>query len=376
MTNLINKAVEIKKEVSIKNDTSKEKIKGVEKVEFSPNETSIKTWAMVQEVAKGEIQANGKMANIFKNFMQLYEDEQMDISNYFEKTANDKSLISMFFDVHNERKTLISKDFAVFTDKVLIPSLHQNLDNFVDNFEYEYKALIQVAPVVMFGLANRQYIDLEKMIFKAENPKIPNQVILDWAIFRTDHLENSVEDKREKAFLENLNKKLFLQAEMGKPYYAFFRGNKGLIEIAKAYFTPLKNHADNVISAEVSPFTSELRKITHEKTGALGRNLVLTKVSENEPTSSPVHKRQNNEVDACFDTIDLSINLIANTQSKYAQAKLLEIYQLVIAKLTSDNFNLQFPKVKLHKVEFNPRVKNTPIDVLNGGDLIKYVSNL
>jgi hypothetical protein len=376
MTNLINKAVEVKKEVSIKNDTSKEKIKGVEKVEFSPNETSIKTWAMVQEVAKGEIQANGKMANIFKNFMQLYEDEQMDISNYFEKTANDKSLISMFFDVHNERKTLISKDFAVFTDKVLIPSLHQNLDNFVDNFEYEYKALIQVAPVVMFGLANRQYIDLEKMIFKAENPKIPNQVILDWAIFRTDHLENSVADKREKAFLENLNKKLFLQAEMGKPYYAFFRGNKGLIEIAKAYFTPLKNHADNVISAEVSPFTSELRKITHEKTGALGRNLVLTKVSENEPTSSPVHKRQNNEVDACFDTIDLSINLIANTQSKYAQAKLLEIYQLVIAKLTSDNFNLQFPKVKLHKVEFNPRVKNTPIDVLNGGDLIKYVSNL
>ena len=52
MTNLINKAVEVKKEVSIKNDTSS------------------KTWALVQEVAHGEIKANGKMLYIFKNFIQ------------------------------------------------------------------------------------------------------------------------------------------------------------------------------------------------------------------------------------------------------------------------------------------------------------------
>ena len=130
------------------------------------------------------------------------------------------------------------------------------------------------------------------------------------------------------------------------------------------------------MNAEVSAFTKELLKITDEKDGALGRNLVLTEVAKNEPSSSPSNKRQNNEVDACFDVIDLSINLIANTQSKYAQSKLLEIHQLIIAKLTATNFDVQFPKVKLHKVEFSPRVKNTVIDLMQGGDVIKYVSNL
>jgi len=55
---------------------------------------------------------------------------------------------------------------------------------------------------------------------------------------------------------------------------------------------------------------------------------------------------------------------------------LLDIHADVLGFINADNFNSQFPKVKLHKVEFNPRVKNTPIDVLNGGDVIKYVSNL
>ena len=41
-----------------------------------------------------------------------------------------------------------------------------------------------------------------------------------------------------------------------------------------------------------------------------------------------------------------------------------------------DNFNEQYPKVKFHKVEFNPKVKNTVVDLLNGADLIKYVSNI
>ena len=74
--------------------------------------------------------------------------------------------------------------------------------------------------------------------------------------------------------------------------------------------------------------------------------------------------------------IEKSIKLISSTQSKYAQKMLLEIHQLVLAQLTADNFNEQYPKVKLHKVEFNPKVKNTVVDLLNGADLIKYVSNI
>lgn len=344
----------------------------VKKEVLNKNETSIKTWSLVQEVAKSEVSANSRMANIFKNFMQIYQDGNMDISNYFEKTANDKSLKSIFFNVDGTRKTLIAKDFSLFTDKVLILALGQNFDNFQSEFEYEYKALIQVAPVVMFGLANRQYLDLDKMIFETHNPKIPNQIILDWSIFKYDTLK----DGAEKTFKENLVKKLFLQTEIGKNYYAFFRGNRGIIEIAKSYFMPKKVHAENVQNAITSPFTKELKSIVDDKDGALGRNLMLTQVAKNEPITSPSNQRQNLEVDACYEVIEKSIKLISSTQSKYAQKMLLEIHQLVLAQLTADNFNEQYPKVKLHKVEFNPKVKNTVIDLLNGADLIKYVSNI
>ena len=71
--NTITKNEEVKKEVSIKNDTS------------------IKTWAMVQDVANSEIKANGKMLYIFKNFMKMYEDQQLDVSKYFDEKANDKN---------------------------------------------------------------------------------------------------------------------------------------------------------------------------------------------------------------------------------------------------------------------------------------------
>ena len=81
MLNTINKAVEVKKEVSIKNDTS------------------VKTWALVQDVANNEIKANGKMLYIFKNFMKMYADNQLDISKYFDEKANDKSLESILFEV-------------------------------------------------------------------------------------------------------------------------------------------------------------------------------------------------------------------------------------------------------------------------------------
>ena len=70
------------------------------------------------------------------------------------------------------------------------------------------------------------------------------------------------------------------------------------------------------------------------------------------------------------------MELIANSNTKNAQQTLLDIHADVLMHINADNFNSQFPKVKLHKVEFNPRVKNTVIDLNNGGDVIKFVSNL
>jgi hypothetical protein len=349
MTNLINKAVEVKKEVSIKNDTSS------------------KTWAMVQEVAHGEIKANGKMLYIFKNFMKMYEDNQLDISKYFDEKANDKSLKSILFDISGERKTLIAKDFSTFNNKVLIPSLNQNLLNFQKDFSYEYKALEQISPVVLFGLANRKWLDLDKMLIETENVKIPVEICLDWNIFNFKSLSGS-----EQTFRHNLVKSLFSDKEQGKQYYCTFRGDKGILEIAKKFFMPKKVHSDNVVNAEVSPFAKAMQSLTDTDKGVIGAITTLTQAKE----GTPAIKRLNNEIDELYSVIIKSLELIANSNTKNAQQTLLDIHADVLMHINADNFNSQFPKVKLHKVEFNPRVKNTVIDLNNGGDVIKFVSNL
>jgi len=349
MLNTINKAVEVKKEVSIKTDTS------------------VKTWALVQEVANNEIKANGKMLYIFKNFMKMYEDNQLDISKYFDEKANDKTLKSILFDVSGERKTLIAKDFSTFNNKVLIPSLNQNLLNFQKDFSYEYKALEQISPVVLFGLANRQWLDLDKMLIETENVKIPVEICLDWNIFNFKSLSGS-----EQTFRHNLVKSLFSDKEQGKQYYCTFRGDKGILEISKKFFMPKKVHSDNVINAEVSPFAKAMQSLTDTDKGVIGAITTLTQAKE----GTPAIKRLNNEIDELYSVIIKSLELIANSNTKNAQQTLLDIHADVLMHINADNFNSQFPKVKLHKVEFNPRVKNTVIDLNNGGDIIKFVSNL
>ena len=347
--NTITKNEEVKKEVSIKNDTS------------------IKTWAMVQDVANSEIKANGKMLYIFKNFMKMYEDQQLDVSKYFDEKANDKNLSSILFDTSGERKTLIAKDFSTFTNKVLIPSLGQNLLNFQKEFEYEYKALEQISPVVLFGLANRKWLDLDKMLIETENVKIPVEICLDWNIFNFKNLSGN-----EQVFRHNLVKSLFSDKEQGKQYYCTFRGDKGILEISKKFFLPKKVHSDNVVNAEVSPFAKAMQSLTDTDKGVIGAITTLTQAKE----GTPAIKRLNNEIDELYSVIIKSLELIANSNTKNAQQTLLDIHADVLMHLSADNFNSQFPKVKLHKVEFNPRVKNTVIDLNNGGDVIKFVSNL
>jgi hypothetical protein len=347
--NTITKNEEVKKEVSIKNDTS------------------VKTWAMVQDVANSEIKANGKMLYIFKNFMKMYEDQQLDVSKYFDEKANDKNLSSILFDTSGERKTLIAKDFSTFTNKVLIPSLGQNLLNFQTEFEYEYKALEQISPVVLFGLANRKWLDLDKMLVENENKKIPVEICLDWNVFTFKNLSGS-----EQVFRHNLCKSLFSEKEQGKHYYCTFRGDKGILEISKKFFLPKKVHSDNVVNAEVSPFAKAMQSLTDTDKGVIGAITTLTQAKE----GTPAIKRLNNEIDELYSVIIKSLELIANSNTKNAQQTLLDIHADVLLHLSADNFNSQFPKVKLHKVEFNPRVKNTVIDLNNGGDVIKFVSNL
>jgi hypothetical protein len=135
---------------------------------------------------------------------------------------------------------------------------------------------------------------------------------------------------------------------------------------------PKKVHSDNVVNAEVSPFAKAMQNLTDTDKGVIGAITTLTQAKE----GTPAIKRLNNEIDELYSVIIKSLELIANSNTKNAQQTLLDIHADVLMHLSADNFNSQFPKVKLHKVEFNPRVKNTVIDLNNGGDVIKFVSNL
>ena len=325
------------------------------------------TWGLVQDVANSEIKANGKMLYIFRNFLKMYKANNLPIDKYFEETENDKSVEKILFNADKTRKTLIAKDFGKFVNLVLIPSLGQNLLNFQKDFPYEYKALEQVSPTILFGIANIEHLDLDKMLIESENPKIPVEIGLDWAMFKYNHLKDD-----EKIFKHNLVKRLFSEKEQGKNIYATFRGEKGLLEISKVFFMPKKVESENVKNAEVSPFAKTIETLNDSEKGVIGATQTLTQAKPN----TPAEKRQINEIDELHKLVTQSIELIAKTDSKYAQATLIRIYEELIPHLKSKRFEQHLKVFTQKKVEFNPSVKNKLFDITTDTDLIKYVQNI
>lgn len=324
------------------------------------------TWGLVQDVATSEIKANGKMLYIFRNFLKMYKEKQLPIDKYFDETENDKSVEKILFNADKTRKTLIAKDFGKFVNLVLIPSLGQNLLNFQKDFPYEYKALEQVSPTILFGIANIEHLNLDKMLIESENPKIPVEIGLDWAMFKYNHLKDD-----EKIFKHNLVKRLFSEKEQGKNIYATFRGEKGLLEISKVFFMPKKVESENVKNAEISPFAKTIETLNDSEKGVIGATQTLTQAKPN----TPAEKRQINEIDELHELVSKSIELIARTDSKYAQATLIRIYEELVPHLKSKMFEQHLKVFTQKKVEFNPRVNNKLFTIDEGTDLIKYVQN-
>jgi hypothetical protein len=324
------------------------------------------TWGLVQDVANSEIKQNGKMLYIFRNFLKMYKANNLPIDKYFDETENDKSVEKILFNADKTRKTLIAKDFGKFVNLVLIPSLGQNLLNFQKDFPYEYKALEQVSPTILFGIANIEHLDLDKMLIESENPKIPVEIGLDWGMFKYNHLKDD-----EKIFKHNLVKRLFSEKEQGKNIYATFRGDKGLLEISKVFFMPKKVESENVKNAEISPFAKTIETLNDSEKGVIGATQTLTQAKPN----TPAEKRQINEIDELHELVSKSIELIARTDSKYAQATLIRIYEELVPHLKSKMFEQHLKVFTQKKVEFNPRVNNKLFTIDEGTDLIKYVQN-
>ena len=328
------------------------------------------TWADVQAVAKGEKIANGKMRFITRNLFSMYKNGKLDVSKYFDKTANDKAVKNIFFDTDNKRKTLIAKDFGQFANLVLIPALDQNLVNFQKDFAYEYRVLIDVAPVIMFVMANEQYFNVENMLNEETNPV---EIELAWKMFKYECLTND----NERIFRHNFVKKMFQKSEHGKQYYCTFRGERGILAFARSFFTPKKVENENVQNATHSPFMKAIAKINDVKEGILGQTQTLTKVAQSEVgKNGNAEKRLSNEIDELYDLALKSVELLSDNSHPYAQEKLQQLYFDILGEMQGDNFRkyekTKYPKAKL---DYMPRINSKSFDVI-AGDFNKYVSNI
>ena len=80
------------------------------------------TWTQVQDVAKSERVANGKLLYITRDLFKMYKNGLLPIAKYFDDGVNDTSVKNIFFNM-GKRKTLIAKDFSTFVERVLICGL-------------------------------------------------------------------------------------------------------------------------------------------------------------------------------------------------------------------------------------------------------------
>ena len=334
-----------------------------QEVENQAKATKTETWKDIQDVAQSEIKSNGKMLYILRNFLKLHEMGKLEYKNYFEDSENEKTLNKILFDLDGNRKTLIAKDFDVFCNLVLIPSIGQNLKNFQVDYAYEYRVLQHVSPVVLFGLANRVHLDLDNMLIVPEKSTIPVEIELPWTLFKFDHLKGS-----EQVFRSNLVSRLFSESEKKKNLYCTFRGEKGLEYISRTFFLPKKVISDNVVNAEVSPFAKVLKDLNDTEKGDLGTAKHITEAKENTPASI----RRNNEIDELYDMALKSMKLLASSNCEYARKHIITLYSDMLDILNSKSFTDTLGKAK---VEFEPRVNGNPIDA-SMGDFFKYIKEV
>lgn len=341
-----------------------------QEVEKQVKKTKAETWKDVQAVAQSEITSNGKMLYIFRNFLKLYEMEELQLKGYYSENTNlDNSQIleKIVFGSDNKRRTLIAKDFSIFCDKVLIGGLGQNVHNFQVENPFEYRVLQQISPAVLFGLANRVHLDLDKMLIIPDKISIPVEIELPWVIF-----DGSTEENKDEAiFKTNLASRLFNDSERKKPWFKTFRGERGLEEISKMFFLPKKVIAENVTNAEVSAFSKELKVVNDIDKGILGKVTAITTAKENTEGST----RRNVEIDELYNTAQKAIELIASSDCKYARHTLIEIYCDLLDVFNSTDFQNEIKSISKARVEFDPQVNGRAFDI-RAGNFFKHIKEL
>ena len=353
-----------------KMDKVKKQAEVVKNVSRETQPTSESVWQDVKNIAKGEKQANGKMLYLSRDLYALYKNKKMPIELYFDETENNKSVEKIFFNDDNTHKTLIAKDFNKFTNKVLLTALGQVLENFQTKFPYEYRVINDVAPLVMFYIANEKHFQLDTMLNEETDPV---QLLMNWNMFSYKDLA----DENLKVFRYNLVNRLFAKSEMGKQISKTFRGQEGVLEIVKTYFLPKKVEAENRKSATESPFSQSLKAMNDVEKGVLGKANLITNVAKSEQgKNTSANHYLINEVNELVKAGEKIISLLAGNNHPKASEGIETLYVAIVRAMHKANFRTyektKFPKVKS---DYMPRINQKPFDV-SLGNLQKYKANI
>ena len=335
----------------------------------NPVDIGQQTWTQIQDVAKGEKQANGKMLFICRNTFKMHKAGKLNWANYFDKGTNDVEYSNAFINPDGTKRTLIAKDFGLFATQVLIPAYGQNLTNFQKENPYEYRVILEASPVIMLMIANEQYLKADEMLNMETDPvqlELPKKMLA----FK------DLADKDEQTFRSNLADKFFTKDERGKDFYCTFRGERGAVEFAKAYFTPKKIASENVQNAVQSPFMKAVEKLNDVQTGLIGTANTLTNVAKTEQNKgSNADKRLINEVDQIVTSTEKFIDLLYNNNHPYAQKKLYGLYEYIVDCLEDENFQNYISGISKAKISFQEiQVNKKPFNIMEG-DFDKYISN-
>ena len=331
------------------------------------NDLQTKTWDMVKSVASNEKSNNGRMLYIAQNTFKMFENNQLDFSNYFDKSANDVSAKKIFFDA-DERKTLIAKDYGKFTNQVLVPAMGQNLADIQVKSPYEYRVLTDVSPLIMFMICNADVYKNGEFLNEETDP-------VEFRIFKKVFSVGKNDIESERVFKEGLFENFFQKAEKGKDYYCTFRGERGVIEFVKQYFMPKKIASENVANAVESPLYKAMVKINDLEKGSLGTTHHLTNVAKAEQgKGGNADQRLQNEVTQIKTSAEKFIDLLAKNDNPIAQKGLLDIHLYIIEKLEDQNFKNYIKGKTKANLKFFPTINNKEFDSISG-DFHKYVSN-
>ena len=328
------------------------------------------TWNQIQDVATGEKKANGKMLFICRDTFKMHKAGKLNWTTYFDKCTNDVDYKNAFINGDGTKRTLIAKDFHIFATQVLIPAYGQNLTNFQKDHPYEWWVILQVSPVIMLMIANEQYFKADEMLNMETDPvqlELPKKMLA----FK------DLADKDEQIFRSNLGDKFFTKDEKGKDFYCTFRGERGAVEFAKAYFTPKKIAIQNVQNAVQSPFMKAVEKLNDVQTGVIGTANTLTNVAKSEQNKGGnMDKRLINEVDQIVNSAEKFIDLLYNNNHPYAQKKLFGLYQYIVDCLEDDNFQQYISGISKAKISFQEiQINKKPFNIIEG-DFNKYIANI